>query len=101
MQTIDKKIDYIGSRKTCRFQKMGCKKKNLGTSDVKLFFNSYFSSESGSVSHNLSLVMEFLGNVFNNFILEKLLSQEALVMGRVTATTTSNNQMQLIKKLQI
>jgi len=42
---------------------------------------------------NLSLVMELLGNVFTNFIFEKLLSHEALVMGRVTATsTTSNNQ---------
>jgi len=30
--------------------------------------------------------MEFLGNVFTNFIFEKLLSHEALVMGRVTAT---------------
>jgi len=39
---------------------------------------------------NLSLVMELLGNVFTNFIFEKLLSHEALVMGRVTAS--SNNQ---------
>jgi len=44
---------------------------------------------------NLSLVMEFLGNFFINFIFEKLLSHEALVMGRVTAT--SNNQTQLFK----
>jgi len=44
---------------------------------------------------NLPLVMEFLGNFFSNFIFEKLLSHEALVMGRVTAT--SNNQMQLFK----
>jgi len=42
----------------------------------------------------LSLVMEFLGNVFN-FIFEKLLSHEARVTGRVTAT--SNNQTQLFK----
>jgi len=42
---------------------------------------------------NLTLVMEFLGNVFTNFIFEKLLSHEALVTGRVTAT--SNNQTQL------
>jgi len=48
---------------------------------------------------NLSLVMEFLGNVFTNFIFEKLLSHEALVTGRVTAT--SNNQKQLFKWLQI
>jgi len=34
---------------------------------------------------NLSLVMDFLGNVFNNFIFEKFLSHEALVTGRVTA----------------
>jgi len=33
--------------------------------------------------------MEFLGNAFTDFILEKLLSREALVTGRVTAT--SNN----------
>jgi len=44
---------------------------------------------------NLSLVMEFLGNFFSNCIFEKLLSHEALVMGRVTAT--SNNQTQLSK----
>jgi len=42
---------------------------------------------------NLSLVMEFLGNVFTNIIFEKLLSHEALVTGRVTAA--SNNQTQL------
>jgi len=36
---------------------------------------------------NLSLEMEFLGNVFTNFIFEKLLSYQALVMGRVTATS--------------
>jgi len=32
---------------------------------------------------NLSLVMEFLGNVFTNFIFEKFLLHEALVTGRV------------------
>jgi len=46
-----------------------------------------------SMLPNPSLVMEFLGNVFTNFIFEKLLSHEALVTGRVTAT--SNNQTQL------
>jgi len=30
---------------------------------------------------NLSLVMEFLENVFTNFIFEKLLSHQALVTG--------------------
>jgi len=35
----------------------------------------------------LSLVMGFLGNVFTNFIFEKLLSHEAPVMERVTATS--------------
>jgi len=45
--------------------------------------------------HDLSLVMEFLGNVFINFIFEKILSHEALVTGRVTAT--SKNQTQLFK----
>jgi len=44
---------------------------------------------------NLSLVMDFLGNVFTTFIFEKLLSHEALVTGKVTATT--NNQTQLFK----
>jgi len=37
--------------------------------------------------------MEFLGNVFYNFIFEIFISHEALVTGRVTPT--SNNQMQL------
>ena len=44
---------------------------------------------------NLSLVMEFLGNVFINFIYEKLLSHEAPMTGRVTAA--SNNETQLFK----
>jgi len=44
---------------------------------------------------NLSLVVEYLGIVFTNFIFEKLLSHEALVTGRVTAT--SNNQRQFFK----
>jgi len=38
---------------------------------------------------NLSLVMEFLGNVFTNFIFEKPLSHEALVTGTVTATNNN------------
>jgi len=36
MQTIDKKIDCIGSRETCRYWKKGHKKKNLGTSGLDL-----------------------------------------------------------------
>jgi len=44
---------------------------------------------------NLSLVIEFLGNVFANLSFEKFLSHEALVTGRVTAS--SNNQTQLLK----
>jgi len=44
---------------------------------------------------SLSLVIEFLGNVSANFIFEKFISHEALVTGRVTAT--SDNQMQLFK----
>ena len=48
-----------------------------------------------SVLPNLSLVMELLVNVFTNIIFEKFLSHEALVTGRVTAT--SNNQTQLFK----
>jgi len=39
--------------------------------------------------------MEFLGNVFTNFIFEKLLSHEALVARRITIS--SNNQTQLFK----
>ena len=46
-----------------------------------------------SMLPNLSLVTEFLGNVFTNFICEKLLSHEALVTGSVAAT--SSNQTQL------
>jgi len=46
---------------------------------------------------NLSLVMDFLGNIFINSFFEKFLSHEALVTGRVTAT--SNNQTQLFKWL--
>jgi len=44
---------------------------------------------------NLSLVVEFLGNVFTSLIFEKLLSHEAPVTGRVTAI--SNNQTQIFK----
>jgi len=43
----------------------------------------------------LSLVIEFLGNVFTNFVFEKLPLHEALVTGKVTAT--SYNPMQLFK----
>jgi len=60
-----------------------------------MFFSVYLSVESKSVLPNLSLVMKFLGNVFTNFIFEKLLSIEALVKGRVTAT--SNHHTQLFK----
>jgi len=44
---------------------------------------------------HLSLVMEFLRNVFTNFIFEKPVLHEAPVTGIVTAT--SNNQTQLLK----
>jgi len=36
----------------------------------------------------LSLVIDILGNVFTDFIFEKLLSHEALMTGRVTAAST-------------
>ena len=49
--------------------------------------------ESRSMLPNLSLVMEFLENIFTNFIFEKLLSNEALVRERVTGT--SNYQTRL------
>jgi len=45
---------------------------------------------------NLSLIVEFLGIVFTNFNIEKLLWDEALVAARVTAT--SKNQTQLFKQ---
>ena len=60
---------------------------------LNLIFSSYLFIESKSMLPNLSLVMEFLGNVFTNFSFEKLLSHEVLVPGRSTAT--SNNQTQL------
>jgi len=41
---------------------------------------------------NLSLVMEFLGNVFTNFSFEKVLSHEALVTGRVTVASINQTQ---------
>ena len=59
---------------------------------LNLFFSSCLSTESRSMLPKLSLIMEFLGNVFTNFIFEKLLSHEAR---RVTAN--SNNQTQLFK----
>jgi len=64
---------------------------------LNLFFSKSLSIESRSMLSNLSLVMEFLENVFINFIFEKIISHEALVTGRVTATTTSNNQTQPFK----
>ena len=39
----------------------------------------------------LSVVIEFLGNVFTNLIFFKLLSHETLVTGRVTATSNNLN----------
>jgi len=42
------------------------------------------------MSPYLSLVMEFLGNVFTDFIFEKLLAHEALVTGRVKLQVTIN-----------
>jgi len=44
---------------------------------------------------NLSLVMEFLRNIFTNFIFEELLLHEALVRGIITVT--NNNQTQVFK----
>jgi len=37
MQTIDKKIDCVGTRKTFRYWKKGRKKKNLATSGLASF----------------------------------------------------------------
>jgi len=53
---------------------------------LNLFFSSYLSTESRSVLPNLSLVMEFLENIFNNFVFDKFISHVGLVTGRVTAT---------------
>jgi len=38
---------------------------------------------------NLSLVMEFVGNVFTNFIFENFFSPEALVTGRLQLPVTN------------
>jgi len=46
-------------------------------------------TENRTLLLNFSLVMEFLRNVFTNFIFEKIFSHETLVTGRVTAI--SNN----------
>jgi len=46
-------------------------------------------------------VMEFLGNFFSNFIFEKLLSHEALVMGRVTATSITGSRPLLNLEIRI
>jgi len=51
------------------------------------------------VLSNLSLVVEFMGNVFTNFIFEKFFSHEAVVTGRVTAA--SDNQTQLFKRKRL
>jgi len=61
----------------------------------KSIFSSCLPIQNRSMLSNLSLVVEYLGIVFTNFIFEKLLSHEALVTGRVTAT--SNNQRQFFK----
>jgi len=42
---------------------------------------------------DFSLVMEFLGNVFANFIFEKLLSHDALVTARVTSSINKKTQL--------
>jgi len=42
---------------------------------------------------NLSLVMEFLGIVYTNFIFEKHLLHEALVTGGVTVISSSQTQL--------
>jgi len=63
----------------------------LGTSLYSLLVNPALRS----MLPNLSLVMEFLGNVFTNIIFEKLVLHEVLVTGRVTAA--SNNQTWLCK----
>jgi len=65
----------------------------LGTSLYSLLENPALIS----MLPNLSLVMEFLGNVFTNIIFEKLLSHEALMTGRVIAA--NNNRTQLCNKL--
>jgi len=75
--------------------RLSCRLSNSPTKSY-LFFSSYLLIERRSMFPNLSLVMEFLGNALTNFIFEKLLLHEALmVTGRVTST--SNNQRQLFK----
>jgi len=76
--------------------RLSCRLLNSSTKSSKHIFSARtLSIESRSVLRNLSLVTEFLGNVFANFIFEKLLSHEVLVTGRVAAT--SNNQTELFK----
>ena len=53
MQTIDKKIDCIGSRKMLRYWKKGHKKKNLGTSALDHTFSARNPSKSSKVSEDL------------------------------------------------
>jgi len=73
---------------------------NSSTISSKSLFQAHtLSTESRSALLNLSLVLEFLKNVFTNFIFEKRFSHGALVTGRVIAI--SNNQTQLCKELQI
>jgi len=55
------------------------------------FSLKYISVPQSFTGHGIS------GKRFSNFIFEKLLSDEAPVTGRVTAT--SNNQTQLFKQL--
>jgi len=55
---------------------------------LNIFFSSYVSIESRSMFLNLSPVMEFLRNIFTNFIFEKLISHEVLVTGSVTSTSS-------------
>ena len=73
-----------------------CRLSNSWTKSSKSVFSaSTLSIESRSVLPNLSLVMEFLVNIFTNFIFDKFISHEALLTGRVKAA--SNNQTQLFK----
>ena len=76
--------------------RLSCRLSNSTISSKSIFSTRILSIES---VYQCFQSMEFLGNVFIYFIFEKLLSYEAVVKGRVTAT--SNNQTQLFKQLQM
>ena len=88
--TVYVRILYL--RLSCRLSHSST---TLSKSVFQLVRFQTLSTEGRSVLPNLSLVMEFPGNVFTNLIFENFISHEALVTGRVTAnglTTRLNRE---------